>query len=327
MSTTTSPISRWVAALSSALGAWMAKMPTTVTPLVHRLAIASLAAQIGIIVTGGAVRLTKSGLGCSQWPNCVPGSMTPVPASGIHGLIEFGNRMLTFVLVIIAVAMIISLWNMRHKYRVPFRISIVLLGVIPIQALIGGITVWTRLNPWVVSLHFLASAALVAAAALLVNRTGALLGGVVSPVARPINPTQSALGWLIMATASAAVILGTIVTGTGPHAGANSNDGAPAPRHDFDAYLVTRIHVVPVYLLVAATIFALAYAIAKGAPKELRTGLWLLVGVVVLQGAIGYIQHFNGLPIALVLAHMLGSALLVAAAFNVWDRSTGKFPA
>lgn len=312
---------------TSRFASWAAKLPTSVNPTVHRLAIASLASQIGIIVTGGAVRLTKSGLGCSQWPNCVPGSMTPVPASGIHGLIEFGNRMLTFVLVLIAIAMIASLWNMRHKHPVPFRLSIVLLGVIPVQAVIGGITVMTRLNPWVVSLHFLASAALVAAAALLVNRTGMLLRGGTSPAALPINPTQSALGWLILATSSAAVILGTIVTGTGPHAGANSKDGLPAPRHDFDAYLVTRIHVVPVYLLVAATVFALAYAIAKGAPKELRTGLWLLTGVVVLQGVIGYTQHFTGLPIALVLAHMLGSALLVAAAFNVWDRSTGKFPA
>ncbi|GAA4377347.1 COX15/CtaA family protein [Paeniglutamicibacter cryotolerans] len=312
---------------TSRIATWAEKLPTSVTPTVHRLAIASLASQIGIIVTGGAVRLTKSGLGCSQWPNCVPGSMTPVPASGIHGLIEFGNRMLTFVLVVIAIAMIASLWNMRRKHPVPFRLSIVLLGVIPIQAIIGGITVWTRLNPWVVSLHFLASAALVAAAALLVNRTGMLLRGGTTPAALPVTPTQSALGWLIMATASASVILGTIVTGTGPHAGANSNDGLPAPRHDFDAYLVTRVHVVPVYLLVAATVFALAYAITKGAPKELRTGLWLLAGVVLLQGAIGYTQHFTGLPIGLVLAHMLCSALLVAAAFNVWDRSTGRFPA
>lgn len=123
---------------TSRIATWAEKLPTSVTPTVHRLAIASLASQIGIIVTGGAVRLTKSGLGCSQWPNCVPGSMTPVPASGIHGLIEFGNRMLTFVLVVIAIAMIASLWNMRRKHPVPFRLSIVLLGVIPIQAIIGA---------------------------------------------------------------------------------------------------------------------------------------------------------------------------------------------
>jgi heme a synthase len=300
---------------------WVDKLPTAVNPTVHRLAIASLVSQIGIIVTGGAVRLTSSGLGCSEWPHCVPGSMTPVAEQGIHGLIEFGNRLLTFALTIIAVGMLLSVWRMRRTHRTVFGLSVALLCVIPVQAFIGGVTVWTGLNPWVVSLHFLASATLVAAATLLVNRTGMLLQGRSALLARPSTGTLRSLGWTIAAAATAAVVLGTIVTGTGPHAG-----DASAPRHEFNADLVTRIHVVPVYLLVAATVLALFLAYRLRVERGLRVALLGLVAVVLLQAAIGYVQHFNGLPILLVMLHMLGSSLLTSAATNVWDRSTGRFP-
>lgn len=294
----------------------------TITPLAHRLAIASLVSQIGIIVTGGAVRLTKSGLGCDNWPNCMPGTMTPVPESGIHGAIEFGNRLLTFVLVAIAIATIASVWKARKSHPVIFALALSLLAIIPVQAFIGGITVWTKLNPWVVSLHFIASAALVCLATLLVNRTGlasrpregGLSGG-------PVDSTQRALGWAIWILSAAAVVLGTIVTGTGPHAG-----DAQAPRHAFNADLVTRIHVVPVYLLVAAVAVALFLAVRRGAPTPLRHALWWAAAAVAAQGVIGYTQHFTGLPVPLVLAHMLGSALLMVAATNVWDRATAVVP-
>lgn len=305
---------------SPAAKSWTDKLPATVNNTVHRLAIASLASQIGIIVTGGAVRLTKSGLGCSQWPNCVPGSMTPVEEMGIHGLIEFGNRLLTFILVAIAVAMIMSIWRLRKRHKTIYRLSIALLAVIPAQAIIGGITVWSQLNPWVVSLHFLVSAALVMAATLLVNRTAALRRGE-SSLGTPAGATQRALAWTIFATASLALVLGTVVTGTGPHAG-----DASAPRHLFDPYIVTRIHVVPVYVLVAATVVSLVLALRQASDAKLRTPLLLLTGVVLLQGVIGYVQHFTGLPVLLVLLHMLGASLLAAAAANVWDRGTAKFP-
>lgn len=300
---------------------WTDRLPTSVGRGVHALAIASLASQIGIIVTGGAVRLTKSGLGCSEWPHCVPGSMTPTPEMGIHGLIEFGNRTLTFILTTIAVAMIVAVWRMRRTHSTIFRLSVALLCVIPVQAIIGGITVWTDLNPWVVSLHFLASAALVATAMLLVNRTGMRLRGEPSVAMPPSSGTLRALGWTIAATSAAAVVLGTIVTGTGPHAG-----DASSPRHAFNADLVTRIHVAPVYLLVAATILAVVLAYRLRAAPSVKRALALLALVLVLQAAIGYTQHFTGLPIGLVLLHMLGSSLLTAAATNVWDRTTERFP-
>ncbi|MEE1620209.1 COX15/CtaA family protein [Zafaria sp. Z1313] len=307
--------------MRTAAARWTDRLPTTVGRGVHALAIASLASQIGIIVTGGAVRLTKSGLGCSEWPNCVPGSMTPTPEMGIHGLIEFGNRTLTFLLTAIAVSMILAVWRMRREHRTVFGLAVALLCVIPVQALIGGITVWTQLNPWVVSLHFLASAALVATATLLVNRTGRLLRGEPAIAVVPLPGTLRALGWTIAASAAAAVVLGTIVTGTGPHAG-----DANAPRHDFNADLVTRIHVAPVYLLVGATLLALVLLARMPAQRALRRAVVLLLVAIALQAGIGYWQHFTGLPIGLVLLHMIGSALLTAAAANVWDRSTGRFP-
>src|SRR5690625_797813 len=135
---------RWIDAL----------MPRTFTLWTMVLGVASLVSQAGIIVTGGAVRLTASGLGCSEWPRCTPDSYVTTPEMGIHGVIEFGNRLLTFVLAAIAVLTILALWRLRKTHRELLVMSIILFLVIPAQAVIGGITVWTGLNPWVVSLHF-----------------------------------------------------------------------------------------------------------------------------------------------------------------------------
>ncbi|PRA12585.1 heme A synthase [Arthrobacter sp. MYb211] len=293
--------------------AWLGTMPPKVTRIVHGLAIASLVSQIGIIVTGGAVRLTKSGLGCSHWPNCVPGSMTPVPEMGYHGLIEFGNRLLTFVLLAIAVAFLISIWNMRKSHPSIFKLAVVLLAGIPAQGVIGGITVWTDLNPWVVSLHFILSGTLVCLATILVNRTRRELKHDITP------PTTKTIGQFATAAwvlSMLAVIMGTIVTGTGPHAG-----DATAPRHLFDPLLVTRMHTAPVYLLVLATVIVLVLAYRTGGNAKLRAASWWLVLVIALQAALGYIQHFTGLPIGLVLLHMLGASLLMVASTNLWDRA------
>ncbi|MEG0212279.1 COX15/CtaA family protein [Glutamicibacter sp.] len=298
---------------AQATQSWADKLPTKVTRLVHGLAIASLISQIGIIVTGGAVRLTNSGLGCSHWPNCVPGSMTPVPEMGIHGIIEFGNRLLTFVLLVIAVAFLISIWKMRPTHRTLFKLSIGLLAGIALQALIGAITVWTGLNAWVVSVHFLISGALVIMATFQVNRTAKELKNRKCDQSSKSIRQLSFAAWIFSLLA---VSFGTIVTGTGPHAG-----DADAPRHLFDPLLVTRMHTAPVYLLVAATIVVLILAYKQGGNIQLRIAIWWLVAAIAVQAAIGYIQHFNGLPVALVLSHMLGASLLLAASANVWDRA------
>ncbi|HXD27503.1 MAG TPA: COX15/CtaA family protein [Arthrobacter sp.] len=306
---------------SPAVTRWTDRLPLSVGPGIHRLAIASLVTQAILIVSGGAVRLTGSGLGCSQWPNCMPGTMTPTPEMGIHGLIEFGNRLLTFVLAAVALAMIVAIWRVRRTHRSIFWLSVALLCFIPIQAVIGGITVLTDLNPWVVSLHFLASIALVAVATLLVNRTGRESRGEALVASGPLTGTLRALGWTVAVTSALALILGTVVTGTGPHAGDPSS-----PRHDFNLYLVTRIHVVPVYLLVIATLLGLYLVYRTRAAAALKRGYLFLVLAVLAQAAIGYTQFFLGLPIGVVLLHMVGTALLTATATNVWDRSTGVVP-
>ncbi|ALG29241.1 cytochrome oxidase assembly protein [Glutamicibacter halophytocola] len=293
---------------------WADKLPTKVTRLVHGLAIASLISQVGIIVTGGAVRLTESGLGCSHWPNCVPGSMTPVPAMGIHGIIEFGNRTLTFVLLAIAIGFLLSVWSMRRTHSTVFKLGLALLLGIPAQGVIGGITVWTGLNPWVVSLHFLLSGTLVILATLLVNRTRAEIKAQENPpTTKTIRQTATA-AWIF---GILAVIMGTIVTGTGPHAG-----DATTPRHMFDPLLVTRMHTAPVYLLIIATAALLVLAYKTGGNDRLRASAWWLVAVILLQAAIGYTQHFTGLPIGLVLLHMLGASLLLVSSTDAWDRAT-----
>ncbi|MEN3345923.1 MAG: heme a synthase, partial [Arthrobacter sp.] len=146
------------------------RLPVTVDKTVKRLAVSSLIGQIVLVVTGGAVRLTSSGLGCPTWPRCTDTSLVNTPEMGIHGIIEFGNRLLTFALAAVAVMMLVYLWNLRKERRDLFLLALGLLASIPAQAIIGGITVLSGLNPWVVGLHFLVSMALVVFATLLVNR-------------------------------------------------------------------------------------------------------------------------------------------------------------
>ncbi|UWX95722.1 COX15/CtaA family protein [Arthrobacter zhaoxinii] len=278
-------------------------------PLIRNLALASLVANIVIVVTGGAVRLTASGLGCPEWPLCTADSLVTTPEMGLHGVIEFGNRLLTFVLTAIAFATVFSVWRIRAERRDLWWLSIALLAGVPAQAVIGGITVLTDLNPWVVGLHFLASTVMISAAVVMVNRSrlSALdLQARHAPLAdKSLRPVLGAIGVLSALT----VVLGVVVTGSGPHAGDHG-----AARNGLNPDLVTRIHVVPVYLLVFALAVALYLVYRRGADARVRKAVALLAVVVLAQAAIGYAQHFLHLPIALVALHMLGACLLTAAA-------------
>ncbi|MGV0109659.1 COX15/CtaA family protein [Arthrobacter sp. CP30] len=295
------------------------RLPRTTTPLVRRLAIASLVSQIAIVVTGGAVRLTASGLGCPEWPRCTPESIVTTPEMGFHGVIEFGNRLLTFVLVIIAVAMIVAVLGMRRERKDLFRLSVGLFLGIPAQAVIGGITVWTGLNPWIVGLHFIVSMVLVALATVLVNR--ARLTTEQYAIRRPAAAPALLRQLLVTSTVltSVAVVLGVIVTGSGPHAGDHG-----AARNGLDSDLMTRLHAVPVYLLVATVALAVVVAYRTDVHAKLRKALVLLTAVVLVQGAIGYTQHFLHLPVVLVALHMLGASLLMAAAVHAHYTGTTR---
>lgn len=300
------------------------RLPTRITRMTRMLAIATLVSNIGIMITGGAVRLTASGLGCPEWPRCTPDSWVSTPEMGMHGAIEFGNRLLTYVLIAISLAMFLAVVRLWDTHR-PLVARALLIGLgIPLQGVIGGITVWTNLNPWVVGLHFVLSSALVLLAAQLLHRVNLELhhdGATGRPlVDGAADSVTTAMAPVVLAASWAAVILGTIVTGTGPHAG-----DPGAPRHEFDPDLVTRLHVVPVYVLCAAAVVIVLRQRGLSASPAQRKAAWWLVGVILVQGAIGYIQHFTGLPILLVLLHMLGSALLITAATILFDRIRGSY--
>ncbi|GGK74715.1 COX15/CtaA family protein [Ornithinimicrobium pekingense] len=289
-------------------------MPTTVTGWVRATAWASMLANALLIVTGGAVRLTGSGLGCPTWPRCTDASWTNTPEMGVHGYIEFGNRTLTFLLVAISVLTFLAVWRTRDRHPSFVRIAVAIgLGII-LQAAVGGITVRTGLNPWVVGVHFVISTVLVALAAVLVARTRRVsleqvavseragqLGGPERGLARGLAGTIAVSGALT-------IYLGTLVTGTGPHSG----DAGEVARHAFDPYVVTRVHVVPVYVMVAATLAALAVALRRGWPAPVRRVLLLLGALLLAQAALGYYQFFNGVPVLAVGLHMAGAAALAA---------------
>jgi cytochrome c oxidase assembly protein subunit 15 len=299
---------------SSNRNKWLSHLPTSVTPMVRGLAIATLIAQIVLVVTGGAVRLTASGLGCPRWPRCNDTSYVYTPEMGIHGIIEFGNRTLTFVLAFIALALLISVWRFRKERRDLWWLAWSQFGIIPAQAIIGGITVLTHLNPWVVGLHLLVSILLIAFAVLLVDRAKNQVSAIPA-VPNFLRVNLVAAGIFV----SIAVLLGVVVTGSGPHAGASG-----AKRNGLDPEIITELHVIPVYVLVTLTAIALIIILyyVKVSPR-LKRAIVLLFAVELVQAIIGYIQHFTGLPVALVNLHMLGAALLVAAATNAIDIAYG----
>ncbi|KRE80519.1 COX15/CtaA family protein [Arthrobacter sp. Soil762] len=295
-------------------GRLIARLPRTVDASVRRLAVASLVGQTLLVVTGGAVRLTASGLGCPTWPRCTETSLVNTAEMGIHGFIEFGNRLLTFALAAVALAMLVYLWNLRKERRDLFLLALGLLASIPAQAVIGGITVLTNLNPWVVGLHFLVSMALVVIATLLVNRaygrTGRHASGQLPALPGVMRPVTAAVGLF----SALAVMLGVVVTGSGPHAG-----DADAPRNGLDWDLFSHIHAVPAYVITAGALFSVVLVIVRRIQGPFRTSILLLLAVTLLQAVIGFTQYYNGIPALLVGAHMLGAALLMSAATNSAD--------
>jgi cytochrome c oxidase assembly protein subunit 15 len=268
-----------------------------VSAWLRRLAWATLTANIVLVVTGGAVRLTGSGLGCPTWPRCDDSSFTPHGALGVHQLIEFGNRTLTFVLVAVAVATFVA--ARASGRRDLTRMSVLLALAIPAQAVLGGITVLTDLNPWVVSLHLIVSLAIVSLAVLFLHRLD-------HPAVTPATGTVPALAWTTYAVTWLVLYAGTVVTGSGPHAG-----DAKAPRNGLDPLQISQFHADLVFLLIGLSAGLWFALLAAGADTRPAT---LLLAVEGVQAVIGFVQYFAGLPVAVVMLHMLGAALVVASA-------------
>lgn len=278
-------------------------------PLARRLLLLNLIAQIGIVVTGGLVRLTGSGLGCPTWPQCVPGSYTPVveQAQGFHKYIEFGNRTLTGLVLATSLAVLligVAQWRRGRPRHVAVLAGLPLIGVIA-QALIGGVTVLTGLNPLTVATHFLVSMLLVATSYLALVRLDSPDG----PRRAAVRPETR---WLVAAIATLTaviLILGTIVTGSGPHSG----DADEPVRLGFDPRTVSWLHADAVMLYVGLVVGLVVIARVSDASARLKRASLVLFGVTLAQGLVGYVQYFTGLPEALVAAHMLGACLLVVA--------------
>jgi cytochrome c oxidase assembly protein subunit 15 len=285
--------------------------------LLRRLSVASLVANVLIVVTGGVVRLTGSGLGCPTWPRCTDGSFRPHAAMGVHAAIEFGNRTLTFALAAVAIATFLAARRVRRP-RLTRPALVLALGV-PAQAVIGGVTVLMGLNPWTVAFHLLVSMAMISVAVLLVVRAREPDGTV--PPTAPAVP--SGVVWLARAAfvaGWAVLYVGTVVTGSGPHAG-----DTHAPRNGLDPRAVTQLHTDLVFLLVGLTVAAVLVLRSLPAPPHARTASVALLGVLLAQGAIGFTQYFTGLPVVLVALHLLGAALTAAA--MTWLLLTTRGPA
>ena len=269
---------------------------------VRFIAWASLVSQTLIVGTGGAVRLTGSGLGCPTWPRCTADSFIATPEMGIHGLVEFGNRLLTFVLVIIAIFAFLFVVRMRRERPELFRLTVALGLGIPAQAVIGGITVLTQLDPWIVGFHFVVSAGLVALAVVFVHRVyrGRTTGELAVPsLVRALAVAMAVGAWFT-------VLIGIVVTGSGPHAG----DGGAA-RNGLDSELLQHVHSWPAYITFGLSLVLLVVTLRLGR-VPLRRAVIGLVVVEVAQITVGIVQARLGLPELLVGIHMVLACILVA---------------
>ena len=279
-----------------------------------------------IIVTGALVRLTGSGLGCTNWPTC---TATKVVAPWqFHAWMEFGNRLVTGLVTIAVVLAVSGALLRRTRRRDLTALSLGLVGGLVAEIVLGGVTVEHHLAPGYVTAHFGLAVVFLADAVVLHHRAGlperphpTRAGrSVVTGPAQPLAGTVlQRLGWVLVALASLAIALGTVVTSTGPHAGAPD-----VPRYHLSLHRVAQLHGTSVELFVAATVGTLVLLVRTGAPGLLRRRAEVLLGVAVAQGVVGYVQYFTGVPAALVALHELGASALVVAVLRFALATTAR---
>lgn len=272
----------------------------------RRFALWSVITNVLIVVTGGVVRLTNSGLGCPTWPRCTDATLTPTKAYSYHGIIEFGNRQVTFLVAFFAIAT----WLVALARRDQRRLALVAVLGIPAQAVLGGITVRTHLNPWAVGGHFMLSMAVLLVTFWLWWRLRD--SGPAAAVPRPALH----LARLTAFAALAALALGTVVTGAGPHAGDPDASGQ-VHRNGLKVSSMAQLHADSVWILVGLSIGLLGLVYALRTTQVVRRAAWTLVVVELAQGVIGYAQYFLHVPPLLVGFHMFGACLVWLAALYV----------
>lgn len=277
-------------------------LPDRVDGRIRVFAWLSLIVQTTIIATGGAVRLTGSGLGCPTWPTCTADSLIPTEELDYHSLIEFGNRLMTGVVGIVALVLFVLVWRIRRERRDLFTLAFIVGAGVVAQAIVGGITVWTGLNPFIVGFHYVSSLILVCVAAAFIVRMDATPG--LRELAVP--GWYAGLTHATTAVLALTIVFGILTTGSGPHSG-----DAAAGRNGFDSELLEHVHAWPGYALLVLTLVLFVAAWRW----KLSTFGWVgvLLAVEVVQVAVGLYQARNGLPPLAVGVHMVLAALTAAA--------------
>jgi heme a synthase len=288
------------------------RLPRLSPTAYRRITLAALVSLVVITVVGAGVRLTGSGLGCSTWPSCEPDSFTPHSASDVHAMIEFANRMLNVVVGLLAIATVVGA-RLRSPRRADlFRWSLGLFAWVLSNGLVGALVVWLHLAPISVIAHFALALAAIWNALVLHRRAGDE-----PPAGRPVRALATdrfmALARALVGATVVVLVTGTLVTGSGPHAGDESADRLP-----FELGNVVRIHALTVIAFLVLTV-ALARLAHRGdaGPAVVQRVHELLI-VLVAQGAIGYWQYFTGVPALLVAFHVLGAVLVWMAVLRLW---------
>ena len=280
------------------------------------IAAVVLLSQALISVTGAVVRVTASGLGCPTWPQCFPGSFTPVPHAEVplvHQVVEFGNRLITFAVVLAAILAVLAVTRARRRREVLIYAWLMPASTV-LQAIIGGITVLTGLLWWTVAIHLLVSMVMVWLATLLYLKIGEPDdGSYITVVPGPLRALTALSAVLLSAT----LVTGTLVTAAGPHAGDKSPE-RPVPRLEVEIVTLVHLHGNLLIAYLCLLIGLGAGLLAIGAPRTVTRRLALLVGLVVGQGLIGVVQYRTGVPAALVAAHVAGAAACTAATAALW---------
>jgi cytochrome c oxidase assembly protein subunit 15 len=265
--------------------------------------------SVVIIVTGGTVRLTGSGLGCDTWPKCTDDSLFATPEQGLHGAIEFGNRLLTYVLSAAVGWAIVAARSTKPWRRGLTRLGWAQFWVVVLNAVLGGITVRLELNPWTVAAHFVAANLLLTVAVITWQRTRE---GDTAPRPRVPGPVRK-LSWAITGVSALLIVLGTGVTGSGKHAG----DSSEVPRMPWDWTAAAHVHAIAAWVVCALAVAMWLVLRVVDAPDDTRARARDLLLVLLAQGVIGYVQYFTGVPELLVGLHMLGSSLMWIAVLRL----------
>ena len=276
----------------------------------QRVTLAALVALAFIVVTGAAVRLTASGLGCPNWPTCDDGRI--VAPLEYHAMVEFVNRTVTGLVSVAVMLAVLGSLVRRPRRKDLTLLSLGLVAGVIGQIVLGGLVVLFHLYPPLVMGHFVLSMLLLLDAAVLHHRAGLPDEGVDRPA---VGPEQVVLGRLLVASAAIAIFLGTVVTGSGPHAG--SHDGELVDRLPFDVADVARLHSLSVLLFVGVTLFLAGSLRSAGAAPSLQARVRVLLGVLLAQAAVGYAQYFTGVPALLVGIHVLGAVAVWIATLRV----------